>query len=340
MKRILDSLIFLLLTTAIAEAQDPMFSQFYSAPLYLNPSLAGAETNMVVGMNYRTQWTSLQSPYQTGQVSFIYPLINNATTPKHIGGLGGSVFSEVAGQYNNFKTTGVIMGGAYNLHFDKWQNSFIAMGLQGGFIQKKVDNGDLTWGSQFDPFFGFNSAIQPSINNINSIVSYPVVNTGLTFFHNSQKLNHGLSSFVGFAVSNLNKPNESLVQNDKSQLPLLWKGHAGFDFPIGERLYLAPQLLWMRQNNINQINAGTYLSYSVTTDEQPFTATLGGWYRVGDSFIFMMGFTKNKLSFGFSYDLNTSTLRYAPRGQGAYEVSLQYRVSKIKGLKRFSTPLI
>lgn len=339
MKRTLYTLLLTWLVTA-AFAQDPMFSQFYSAPLYLNPALAGAESNIVMGVNYRTQWNSLQSPYQTGQASFIYPIVNNAVTPRHVGGLGGSVFNETAGQFNNFKTTGFIIGGAYNLQFDKWRNSFISIGLQGGIIQKKVDNGDLTWGSQFDPFFGFNQAVPPSINNINLITSYPVVNAGLTFFHNSQKVQHGLSSFVGVAVSNMNRPNESLVIGTESRLPLLWKGHAGFDYAISDRVSLAPQILWMRQNSINQINAGTYLSYSLTTAEQPFIATLGGWYRVGDSFIAMAGFSKNKFSFGFSFDLNTSTLRYATRGQGAYEVSIQYRIPKVKGLTRFSTPLI
>jgi type IX secretion system PorP/SprF family membrane protein len=340
MKTALYSFIFLLTGCGILQAQDPMFSQFYAAPLYLNPALAGAETNMIVGLNYRTQWNSLQSPYQTGQVSLTYPLITNGVVRKHIGGLGFSAFNEVAGQYNNFKTFGLVAGGAYNLPFDKWNNTFISIGLQGGFIQKRVDNGDLTWGSQYDPYFGFNQAIAPSINNINSRVSYPVINAGLTFQHNSQKLNSGLSEFIGVALSNLNKPNEGMIIGSQNQLPLLLKVHGGFDFTMNDRVSFAPQVLWMRQNNINQINVGTYLSYSVTTLDQPFIATLGGWYRVADSFIMMVGFSKNKFSFGFSYDLNTSTLRYATRGQGAYEVSLQYRVPKLKGLRRFSTPLI
>jgi type IX secretion system PorP/SprF family membrane protein len=340
MKKAVFSFIFLIGGLEVLQAQDPMFSQFYSAPLYLNPALAGAETNMVIGVNYRTQWNSLQSPYQTGQVSLTHPLIVNGVNRKHIGGLGVSVFNEVAGQYNNFKTFGIVAGGAYNLPFDKWDNTFISIGLQGGIIQKKIDNGDLTWGSQYDPYFGFNQSIQPSVNNINQVVSYPVINAGLTFNHNSQKLNGDLSEFVGVAISNLNKPNESMIIGSQNQLPLLLKVHGGFDYTLNDRVGIAPQILWMRQNNIDQINVGTYLSYSVSVEEQPFIATLGTWYRVGDSFIMMVGFSKNKFSFGFSYDLTTSTLRYATRGQGAYEVSLQYRIPKLKGLRRFSTPLI
>jgi type IX secretion system PorP/SprF family membrane protein len=323
-----------------AFSQDPMFSQFYAAPLYLNPALAGAETNMIVAVNYRTQWTSLQFPYQTGQVSLTYPLITNGSTRKHIGGIGASVFNEAAGQNHNLKTYGILLGGAYNLQFDKWRNTFISFGLQGGLVQKRIDNGDLSWGSQYDPFFGYNSAIQPTIDNINQTTMYPVVNAGFALYHNSQKIHHGVSSYLSFAVSNLNKPNESLIQNARAELPFLFKATAGVDIAVSERLSISPNALWMQQNSISQLNAGLYASYSITNEENPFIATIGTWYRLQDSFIGMIGLSKNKITFGFSYDVNASTLRYASQGQGTYEISLAYRVPKIKGLRRFATPLI
>ncbi len=337
-----SGLILLIALSSITNsmAQDPMFSQFYAAPLYLNPALAGAETNMVIGVNYRTQWTSLQFPYQTGQVSFTYPLITNGSTRRHIGGLGGAVFNEAAGQNHNFKTYGILAGGAYNLQFDKWRNSFISFGLQGGVIQKRIENGDLTWGSQYDPFFGFNPAIAPSITNINQTVTYPVINAGIAFYHNSQKIKHGVSTYIGFAISNLNSPNESLIETAKAILPFLYKAHGGLDISLSERFTLSPNVLWMQQNSLSQINVGLYTSYSITSAENPFIATLGTWYRLKDSFIGMLGLSKNKITFGFSYDINSSTLRYATHGQGAYEVSLTYRVPKIKGLRRFASPLI
>ena len=130
------ALLFNCLICEKASAQDPMFSQFYSAPLYLNPAMAGAETNMIVGVNYRTQWTNLQFPYQTGQVSFTYPLITNASTRKHIGGIGGSVFNEMAGQNHNFKTYGILLGGAYNLQFDKWRKHVYFFWLTRGVDSK------------------------------------------------------------------------------------------------------------------------------------------------------------------------------------------------------------
>src|SRR6187549_4036717 len=46
-------------------AQDPQFSQFYAAPLYLNPAFAGATQQGRVGMNYRNQWPSIDANFTT-----------------------------------------------------------------------------------------------------------------------------------------------------------------------------------------------------------------------------------------------------------------------------------
>ena len=41
------------------QAQDPQFSQFYAAPLYLNPGFAGTTPYIRAGANFRSQWPSL-----------------------------------------------------------------------------------------------------------------------------------------------------------------------------------------------------------------------------------------------------------------------------------------
>ncbi|MFM8742085.1 MAG: type IX secretion system membrane protein PorP/SprF, partial [Cytophagales bacterium] len=44
----------MLVATISVDAQDPQFSQFYAAPLYLNPAFAGSTNQNRVGINYRT----------------------------------------------------------------------------------------------------------------------------------------------------------------------------------------------------------------------------------------------------------------------------------------------
>ena len=53
-----------------AMAQDPQFSQFYSNPLYLAPSFAGAAGGSRICANVRDQWVALPSTFMTYSFSY------------------------------------------------------------------------------------------------------------------------------------------------------------------------------------------------------------------------------------------------------------------------------
>jgi hypothetical protein len=52
----------------LVTAQDPQFSQFYAAPLYLNPAFAGGTGQARAGMNYRNQWPAIDANFTTMSV--------------------------------------------------------------------------------------------------------------------------------------------------------------------------------------------------------------------------------------------------------------------------------
>jgi len=54
------------------QAQDPQFSQYYAAPLYLNPALVGINQKGRMGINYRTQWPNLDANFRTFSAYFDY----------------------------------------------------------------------------------------------------------------------------------------------------------------------------------------------------------------------------------------------------------------------------
>src|SRR5690348_3409463 len=58
----------------LAKAQDPEFSQYYAAPLYLNPAFAGTTTDHRFMSNYRNQWPNVAMGYQTYSLSYDYNL--------------------------------------------------------------------------------------------------------------------------------------------------------------------------------------------------------------------------------------------------------------------------
>src|ERR1700712_1777647 len=58
-------LMFIPLTSETVTAQDAQFSQFYAAPLYLNPAFAGSTGQARVGLNYRNQWPAIDANFTT-----------------------------------------------------------------------------------------------------------------------------------------------------------------------------------------------------------------------------------------------------------------------------------
>src|SRR5215475_728917 len=65
-------LVLMLGIVGAVTAQDPQFSQFYAAPLYLNPAMAGSTGQARAGINYRNQWPAIDANFTTMSAYFDY----------------------------------------------------------------------------------------------------------------------------------------------------------------------------------------------------------------------------------------------------------------------------
>jgi len=65
-------MVLMLSVKGVVTAQDPQFSQFYAAPLYLNPALTGATGQARAGINYRNQWPAIDAIFTTLSAYFDY----------------------------------------------------------------------------------------------------------------------------------------------------------------------------------------------------------------------------------------------------------------------------
>src|SRR6185312_8345385 len=61
---------FLSVVVSRVIAQDPQFSQYYQAPLYLNPGFTGITPQQRVVLNHRIQWPNLPQAFVTTAVSY------------------------------------------------------------------------------------------------------------------------------------------------------------------------------------------------------------------------------------------------------------------------------
>jgi type IX secretion system PorP/SprF family membrane protein len=326
-------------------AQDAAFSQYYSSYLYLNPAYAGSEPSLTAGVNSRTQWKSVTEPYQTNQISLIVPFYRKINKQSNFGGLGISLYNDKAGS-GKLSATGVNINLSYVLKVTESSN--ILFGIQGGMIQKSIDFASLQWGSQYNRFVGYDVSVDPnatSSGNLSERTLYPDLGAGLIYYYKPGRdiREKGMSFYAGAASYHLNQPNESLVKDQVSRLPMLNKVHAGFDYSISTKFNVSPNVLVAQQNNLLQINAGMYVNYGFGNPDSRFIPSdliVGAWYRVGDAYIASVGLGCDTYTIGFSYDVNNSSLRTETRGRGAYEISLRITKPRVIKTRRNYTPRI
>jgi type IX secretion system PorP/SprF family membrane protein len=317
-----------------AEAQDPVFSQYYNAPVYLNPALVGDEDEMLINFNYRSQWSALHQPYSTAQTSFIYPFYRDIDKQpvSQLGGLGVSIFNDIAGVNREFRTIGGSASFAYNLPLNR-QNQ-ISFGIKTSVINVRIDGSDSQWGSQYIPGVGFNPGDNPADQQNFENKTVLSLTPG-AFWRYRTKNNSDLiqTAFSGLAVEHLNAPNAANLDGQTDRMPLVYKYHGGMVFGINEQFNLSANVLTLFSDKLNQTNVGAFLSYLLASQGQGLLSNsilrLGTWHRWDDSFILSTEFITNRFQVGFSYDWNVTSLNNFQGGVGAYEVSLGLRFNRI-----------
>jgi type IX secretion system PorP/SprF family membrane protein len=316
-------------------AQDPTFSQFYHSPLYLNPALAGQEEYGLLNFAHRSQWRNLQFPYTTYQTSVILPYFRDKHLKPdgHLGGVGVSMYGDLSGIGRNLRTYGGNVTFAYNVPLARSNRSRLSFALQAGFIHKRVDKDELQWGEQYNPFIGFDNTVIPAdLDRINNS-TFLDITAGAFYRYFAPSSSSLLQSFyAGFVAAHLNHPDESVLDGETNRMPVLYKLHGGFIFGLSEKTSISLNYLSQQQSDVNQTNFGVILNYAMPIESKGALSGLvvkgGTWYRVQDSFIAVLAFATNHLEIGFSYDWNTTSLRYNQRGAGSYEITLGYRFYK------------
>src|SRR5258705_11450238 len=127
-------------------AQDPEFTQFYANPLYLNPAFAGSTRCPRISLNYRNQWPALSGTFVTYSASY------DQFVEALGGGIGLLVLNDKAGE-GTLTTSNISAVYAYQLNVTR--EFSVRFGMQGTYVQKKVDWDKLTFGDMIDPRYGF-----------------------------------------------------------------------------------------------------------------------------------------------------------------------------------------
>ncbi|MFZ6011643.1 MAG: type IX secretion system membrane protein PorP/SprF [Bacteroidota bacterium] len=320
---ILLSILLMLALEGAVTAQDPQFSQFYAAPLYLNPAFAGSTNQARAGINYRNQWPAIDANFTTFSAFFDYFIEDKNSgvgilMTRDREGLAGLRSLSVALQYS------------YELQITDFLG--FRPGFQVGLFNRDVNFNRLTFGDQFDANGNLINTSTAETFNTNFSKTFLDLSAGGVFFTKV--------AWLGVAANHLNKPNQSIV-DEKSPLPVKLSVHGGFKFfmkpgVVGSGVYarkgersIAPAIQYRHQGSFDQMDLGLYFTF------EPLV--LGTWYRGvpfkklnnfvnNESIVLLLGFmklgAKDAINIGYSFDYTISKL--GASSGGAHEFSLVY----------------
>jgi type IX secretion system PorP/SprF family membrane protein len=311
-------------------AQDLHFSQYFNAPLLVNPANTGfiPDGDYRVGMNYRNQWANIGNPYKTFSVFADGQFFANRFENGWIG-IGGALMRDVAGA-GNLTTTRAFGSIAY--HQALGLGSLISGGFNIGWINKRVDFSKLTFDNQWNgKFFDISAPTnEPFATNQ---VNYFALQAGLNYAYYP---NENTYFNIGFSASNLNQPNESFFSPGlvDTRVPIRITTFINGSFRTGDEWIVNPNVYVSKMTTAVEVVAGGNVQRKLD-DDGSMQLIMGGYYRVSDAIIPMVGFQKNGYRFTFNYDATASSLKNYNQTRGAYEVSIvkQGLLDKSKDVK-------
>jgi type IX secretion system PorP/SprF family membrane protein len=308
--------LLLLITTRTVAQTDPHFTQNYTFPMYINPALTGSSDGEYrASAVYRSQWGSISDPYRTMGISFDTRTNNNIA-------LGINLLNQSAGDagYNYLSTYASV---AYTgVKFGKENNQRIVLAIQGGIINRHVNESKFKWGEQWNPITGYNAS-NPTTETF-AKTSATTLDIGAGALYYDATPDKKTNAFGGFSVFHINKPKDPIVSAQSTELntiPVRFALHGGVSFNLSERTSIIPHILYMRQGNASETMLGTYAQLNVNPETD---VMIGGYYRLKDAIAPFVGFDYKDFIVGFSYDINTSKLGAMSRNVNSFELSLSY----------------
>jgi type IX secretion system PorP/SprF family membrane protein len=305
-------------------AQDPEFSQYYSAPLYLNPAFSGTASDHRLIANYRNQWPNVSNGFVTYAFSYDYNLSNLNS------GLGVMIMTDKAGSAN-LRSTTVNFQYAYKVNLsEKW---VLSSGLNFGVGSRNIDFNKLVFGDQLA--FDATGNVPTDDPILSNLVSSTYFDFGGGMLLYSRKF------WMGFSALHLNRPNRSLL-DEEAQIPIKTSLHGGVRIPLYHGPFkkdrvaaIAPSFIYKQQGQFDQLDIGAYFLYE--------PVVVGVWYRgipiqqnvndnvSQDAVVIILGFQLSKVELSYSYDLTVSEL--GPIAGGAHEIALKYKLDVIGSAK-------
>lgn len=292
-------MILIVIVNNVAVAQDPLFSQFWYSPVYLNPAFTGCGKNEFRAcFNSRVQWVNLQSPLQsyTGSVDYLFQ--------KYQASVG-----VLANRFNEgyLRTTQAHLLMAKSIGSDTYNDDcrtwFVNVAFQGGFSWYNANKDRLLFPDQIDEngvtgqqsqFEGFKNAGKPRFDmSVGMLFCFKNVMAGAAW-------QHILETPYGLPGG-----------SEESRLPRRYTFHLSYvnlhaeDEENDYKLIVKPTVIYNVQGISNSLMAGSLFEVPA------WPVSIGFWYKSNFGRGSNLGITENRT---FCLNIN---LKFGP-GKSPY----------------------
>ena len=287
-------------------SQDPQFSQFYSAPLYLSPSLTGSGNGTRMILNFRDQWPKLPGAFIT------YAFSIDHYFDQYKSGLGLLILRDDAGG-GLYTTTDLGILYSYTITINK--NFSLRPGLRFLSYHRKISDNTLYFTDQI-----YRDATTTIENSHAENIQHYDFSGSLLAYYNQFWLGASMDHML--SISNV-------LAETGDYLPLKISVYGGGKFPLPTRKLTVPEqsisaaFFYKMQDRYQQVDLGMYYNYA--------DFMVGIWFRGMpilkdrpglDAVTVSAGYNFNDFTISYSYDMAVSQL-IASIG-GAHEIALKY----------------
>jgi type IX secretion system PorP/SprF family membrane protein len=310
-------LVLFWLNLGMVAAQDFHYSQFYAAPLFLNPALTGSTELTRVGLNYRKQWPGLDHNFNS------YSAYADHYSMDMRSGFGLALNSF---QETNFRivTSDVSLFYSYNLRLSETTN--FRMGVQTSYVRRSAALDNLIFGDQVNLF---TRTVNPvSIDQLAEVEPYGYADFSFGGLFTSEYV------WLGTSVHHINQPRLTFFPSDGfARLPVKWSVHGGVTLPLGASGYFGSPFdnsvslmaNYKAQGPFKQFDIGAQFLYQTLIAGLGFRGIPGVRDLPNqDSIIFLLGMKLDTgIVIGYSYDFMVSAI--STEAKGAHEISMRYQ---------------
>lgn len=309
-----------------AEAQDPHFSQYFSAPLTINPALTGKfDGDIRANVNFRNQWSNIDNGYKTFTGSVDMPILQNRLDERDRLAIGFSGYTDKSSQgavnFNYFS-----FSSAFHKGLDEYGLQQLGLGIQATYANMIINTSKLRFADQITPY-GFTNITQENFNNSTLSNHYLDVNAGLLYTYSTSEDDN---FYIGASMYHINRPKQNFTIGDFQVAPR-YTFHGGGFFPVGDEKYLHLSALHSSQSGTKETLVGGALQFQLSDPYNTLTNSnflAGGWIRFNDAIIPYVGLEYYNVRLGVTYDINTSNSKTVTQARNGIEFSLQYLFKK------------